>query len=117
MAATLCTQSIGSYRGLRDRFDEYYLDQVAEWRRRVGQPPLTGLSSSMTLSVADVSPQTSVEPGVVVDPSVSRCQLVYLLLPVLGAGVVKSLRGLLRLIFYLLLFPIPRLLPVTLPGC
>ena len=59
------------YRGLRDRFDEYYLEQVAEWRRRAGQPPLTGLSSSTALSVADVSPQTSVEPGVVVDPSVS----------------------------------------------
>ena len=71
MAATLCTQSTGSLRGLRDRFDEYYLGQVAEWRRRAGQPPLTGLSSSTTLSVANVSPQTSVEPGVVVDPSVS----------------------------------------------
>ena len=58
-------------RDLRDRFDGYYLAQVAEWRRRAGQPPLTGLSSSTTLSVADVSPQTSVEPGVVADPSVS----------------------------------------------
>ena len=59
------------YRGLRGRFDEYYLEQVAEWRRRAGQPPLTGLSSSTTLSVADVSPQTSVAPGLVVDSSVS----------------------------------------------
>ena len=55
------------YRGLRDRFDEYYLGQVAEWRRRAG----TGLSSSTTLSVAGASPQTSVELGVVADPSVS----------------------------------------------
>ena len=57
------------YSGLRDRLDEYYLEQVAGWRRRAGQPPLNGLSSRMSL--ADVSPQTSVEPGVVVDPSVS----------------------------------------------
>ena len=59
------------YRGLRGRFDEYYLEQVAEWRRRSGQPPLTGLSSSATLSAADVSPQASVAPGLVVDTSVS----------------------------------------------
>ena len=59
------------YRGLRDRFDEYYLGQVAEWRRRAGQPPLTGLSSSTSMSVAAASPQTSVELGVVADPSVS----------------------------------------------
>ena len=74
------------YRGLRDRFDEYYLGQVAGWRRRAGQPPLTGLSSSTTLSVADVSLQMSVEPGVVVDSSVSPLSVGVSSAAVVGAG-------------------------------
>ena len=67
------------------RFDEYYLKQVAEWRRRAGQPPLTGLSSS-TASVADVSPQTSVAPGLVVDSSVSPLSVDVSSAAIVGAG-------------------------------
>ena len=74
------------YRGFRGRFDEYYLEQVAEWRRRAGQPPLTGLSSSTALSVANVSPQTSFAPGLVVESSVSPLSVDVFPAAVVGAG-------------------------------
>ena len=74
------------YRGLRGRFDEYYLEQVAEWRRRAGQRPLTGLSSFTGLSVVDVSPQTSVAPGLVVESSVSPLSINVSPAAVVGAG-------------------------------
>ena len=73
------------YRSLRGRFDENYLEQVAEWRRRAGQPPLTGLTTSTMLSVADVSPQTSVAPGLIVDSSVSPLSIGVSSATVVGA--------------------------------
>ena len=53
------------YRGLRDSFQSYYLDQVSEWRQRAGLGLFSTNSSPNKLQPAVVSLQSEVVSGVI----------------------------------------------------